>query len=181
MVDFDSGDFRAGEIKSYTKQLKDLPGVFQDEEAYKDLDPTTLVYQVECLFPVEEGAQGGLFWGRTRIFPGQVGSEFFMTRGHFHARREQAEYYLTISGEGALLLMDDQRRCHMECMRRGALHYIPGGYAHRVANTGKVPLDFWACWPSNAGHDYGSIEKAGFSVRLLSRDGVPTLCKEEGR
>ncbi len=75
--------------------------------------------------------------------------------------------------------MDEKRHCRLELLRRGSLHYIPGGVAHRVANTGKVPLDFWACWPSAAGHDYGTIEQAGFSARLFAIEGT-TLASRGG-
>jgi glucose-6-phosphate isomerase len=44
-----------------------------------------------------------------------------------------------------------------------------------VANTGSEPLVFIACWPSDAGYDYATIERRGFSARLLQRDGVPVL------
>ncbi len=92
MVDFDTGQFQQGNIQRYTKRLKDLAGVFKDPAAFAALDPATVVYEVESLFPVPEGTKGGSFWGRTYILPGLVGSEYFMTRGHYHARREQAEF-----------------------------------------------------------------------------------------
>jgi glucose-6-phosphate isomerase len=36
-----------------------------------------------------------------------------------------------------------------------------------------------ACWPSDAGYDYSTIEKSGFSSRLLKRDEGPTLVPQE--
>ena len=55
------------------------------------------------------------------------------------------------------------------------LHYIPGGVAHRVANTGNSVLSFAACWPSDAGHNYEEIANKGFSARLVEVDGTPKL------
>ena len=93
-----------------------------------------------------------------------------MTHGHFHLKRNRTEYYGTVEGEGALMLMGEDRETRMEPMFPGTLHFIPPNTAHRVANTGKVPLRFVACWPSDAGHDYDSIRQLGFSARLMNVD-----------
>jgi len=103
-----------------------------------------------------------------------------MTHGHFHRKRDRAEYYATVSGEGALILMDESRKTWMEAMSPGSLHFIPGRIAHRVANIGSAPLHFMACWPSDAGHDYDAIRNHGFGARLLRVDGVAKL-EESGR
>jgi glucose-6-phosphate isomerase len=100
-----------------------------------------------------------------------------MTHGHFHAKRDRTEFYATVSGDGTLLLMSENRETWMEKMTPGSLHHIPRSTAHRVANTGKDPLRFVACWPSDAGYDYDSIRKLGFSARLLCIEGTPTLVR----
>lgn len=155
--------------------LADLGGVFLDQKACSALSPDTLVYEVSSHLPAAEGTPGGLYFGITRIFPGRVGDEYFMTKGHFHARRDRVEYYWGIEGEGVLILMDEHRRVWGERMFPGSLHHIPGGTAHRVANTGSVKLSFAACWPSDAGHDYESIAADGFSARLRCLDNKPVL------
>ena len=101
-----------------------------------------------------------------------------MTHGHFHARADRTEFYSTIEGTGALILMNDQRKTWVEEMSPGSLHHIPPRTAHRVANTGTTPLRFVACWPSDAGYDYDAIRTRGFSARLLSVNGSPTLVDE---
>jgi glucose-6-phosphate isomerase len=118
-----------------------------------------------------------LFWGTTVVEPGTVGREYFMTQGHFHAKRGRTEFYGAVAGEGMLLLMDENRRTWAEEMKPGTLHHIPPGIAHRVANTGDQPLRFVACWPSDAGYDYGYIRKFGFGARLLCMDGTPQLVR----
>lgn len=150
------------------KTLGQLQGIFADEQARKMMDPNTVVYRVQAWCPVPDGTEGALFWGTTVVEPGQVDSEFFMTHGHFHLKRNRTEYYGTAEGEGALILMDENRETRMEPMSPGSLHFIPPHTAHRVANTGKVPLRFVACWPSDAGHDYEAIRKFGFSARLMN-------------
>jgi glucose-6-phosphate isomerase len=101
-----------------------------------------------------------------------------MTRGHFHARRDRAEFYTTVQGEGMLILMDEDRSTRVEIMSPGSLHYIPGYTAHRTVNTGDSPLVFWACWPSDAGHDYETIAERSFGARVLRRNGVPEVVYE---
>lgn len=139
------------------------------------MDPEQLVYRVQAFQPVPEGEPGGLFWGATFVQPGRVGAEYFMTKGHFHALRDRAEYYVTLQGEGALILMDEGRRTCFEPMLPGTVHYIPARIAHRVANIGGDVLAFSACWPSDAGHDYRTILDGGFSARLFCVDGRPQL------
>lgn len=162
-----------------TKTLGQLQGIFGDEGARSKMDPNTVVYRVQAWCPIPEGTEGGLFWGSTVVEPGQVGSEYFMTHGHFHAKRDRTEYYGTAEGEGALILMRENREVRMEPMSPGSLHFIPPNTAHRVANIGSVPLRFVACWPSDAGHDYELIKKQGFSARLMEVDHQPTLVRSK--
>ena len=143
------GDAR---VERASRAMGQMGGVFLDEPARRLIDAEKVVYSVEYWRPVADGTEGGLFWGNSTIFPGVVGEECFMTRGHFHVRRDRAEYYSTVSGKGMLVLMDEQRRGSVQVMEPGTTHYIPGRVAHRVVNTGEVPLTFLACWPSDAGH-----------------------------
>lgn len=158
-------------IERASKTIAQLETVFLDEPARSRIAADKVVYAVEYWKPVAEGTEGGLYWGNSTVFPGRVGEEYFMTRGHFHARLERAEFYSTISGTGMLVLMDEQRRGSVQEMTAGSTHYIPGRIAHRVVNTGDVPLTFVACWPSDAGYDYATIADQGFSIRILHRDG----------
>jgi glucose-6-phosphate isomerase, archaeal len=167
------------QVRETPKTLGQLQGIFANREALRKMDPGTVVYRVQAWCPVAEGTEGGLFWGTTVVEPGQVGSEYFMTHGHFHLKRNRAEYYATTHGEGALILMDEARKTWMERMRAGSLHFIPPNTAHRVANVGKRPLRFVACWPSDAGHDYESIRKHGFGARLLNFDGEAKLVRSD--
>ncbi|KQC02186.1 glucose-6-phosphate isomerase family protein [Pedobacter sp. Hv1] len=159
--------------------LKDLKGFFYHEAERELLLQNQLVYEVDAYFPVSAGTEGGLFFGVTRLQPGMVGNEYFMTRGHFHAIANRAEYYWTIEGHGQLILMNHEREICIEEMQPGSLHYIPGHMAHRVANTGNSLLSFGACWPADAGYDYTTIESEGFSARLCKVNGLPVLLTDE--
>ena len=46
----------------------------------------------------------------TRLYPGKVGDEFFMTKGHYHQIRERAEVYYGLAGEGRLVVAKDEGR-----------------------------------------------------------------------
>ena len=165
-----------GECASHSeKKLSQLASVFEDTAAFQAMDGEQLVYEVTSHMAVEEGTPGGLFFGTSTVHPGKVGEEYFMTKGHFHNKRECAEYYWGISGEGILLIMDENRRCTAEKVRPGSLHYIGGYLAHRLVNTGTEDLVVGACWPSDAGHDYGSIETAGFSAKVVCENGAAVL------
>jgi glucose-6-phosphate isomerase, archaeal len=162
-------------VERTVKIAGQMKGVFLDEQARCRMDPAQVIYAVEYWKPVPDGTEGGLFWGNSTVFPGMTGEEYFMTRGHFHAKRDRAEFYSTASGTGMLVMMDEQRRATVQEMSAGSTHYIPGRIAHRVVNTGAVPLTFLACWPSDAGYDYAAIDEQGFSVRVLCRNGVPEV------
>jgi glucose-6-phosphate isomerase len=83
----------------YTKRLSEFRSIYRDEKALDDLvvaGGDLVTYKV-----VEYRAEGSdLFFGTTTMMPGRVGDEYFMTRGHYHARRDRGEIYYTQSGQG---------------------------------------------------------------------------------
>ncbi len=174
-IDYLAGRLSGEPLRSSVKTLHAMSAAYADRRSAETLDPETVIYRVQYWLPVEEGRTGGLFLGTTAIEPGKVGDEYFMTQGHLHATLDRAEFYLTLVGEGGLILMGEDRRTWWEPMRPGTVHYIPGAVAHRVANTGAAPLVFLACWHSDAGHDYETIRRSGFGARLREVDGRPTL------
>ena len=165
-------------LRKLRRTYGELGGVFADQVAWREVDPEKLAYWADLYFPVDEGTTGGLLFGNTFVNPGMVGDEYVITKGHFHANRDAAEFYWCIKGNGALILMDEQRRCRAERMKPGTLHYIPGRTAHRVANTGADVLALGACWPADSGHDYQAITDHGFSARVLNVNGKPMLVGE---
>jgi glucose-6-phosphate isomerase len=174
-VNIATGKLTGGGVVNSRRTIGDLKNVFLHEAVRAAMDPGTVVYEVQSHEAVPQGTPGGLFFGTSNVMPGQVEGEYFMTKGHYHARRECAEYYWCIEGTGALILMDEKGKCWYEPMVPGTLHYIPGYVAHRLANTGNTPLRVGACWPSDAGYDYASISESGFTARLMNVEGKPTL------
>lgn len=170
-VDWVTGSLQAPNLHTSEKKLGQLRTVFHDQRSWETMDPETVVYRVWWWEPVPAGTEGGLFWGGTEIQPGCVGDEYFMTHGHRHAIVNRAEFYGTTVGQGMLVLRDESGRAWAEKMKPGSLHYIPGRVAHRVVNTGNIPLRFVACWPSDAGHDYEIVRERGLGARVCQRDG----------
>lgn len=172
---FRNGQLAGTAVIHKVKTLKELNGIFEDQSAFENMEGDQPVYEVDSWFPVGEGSEGGLFFGLTLIYPGRVGDEYFMTKGHFHAIENRAEYYWGIEGEGILLLMDKKRETRAEYLTPGSLHYIPGYTAHRVVNIGYSQLKFGACWPSDAGYNYDIIMEEGFSKRVKIIGDKPSL------
>ncbi len=174
-VNWADGALDAPGVRASIKKLGQLRGIFRDQSAFSQMDPETVVYRVWWWEPVAQGTEGGLFWGGTEIMPGKVGNEYFMTHGHRHSIANRAEFYGTSTGQGMLVLRDETGNPRYEPMRPGSLHYIAGNLCHRVVNTGKTPLRFVACWPSDAGHDYEVVLTKGFGARVIERDGKATF------
>ena len=150
---FFTGNRLLGErVENVCRTLGDLRGIFADVDAFSRMPQNILAYEVSSFLPEQEGTPGGLYFGITYLHPGKVGNEYFMTKGHFHANIDRAEFYWGLEGEGML-----------------------GGVAHRMANTGNTLFSFAACWPSDAGHNYREIADHGFAARLLEVDGKPQL------
>ena len=174
-VNWADGSLSGPNVKESTKTMGQLRGIFRSQEDWSLIAPERVVYSVQWIPPVDDGTEGGLFWGNTTIEPGRVGDEYFMTHGHFHTKSNRSEFYGTVQGTGYLVLMDRDRKAWAEPMSPGSLHYVREDVAHRAVNCGDEPLRFIACWPSDAGHDYGAISVDGFSVRVVCRDGVPSV------
>lgn len=176
-IEFIAARLSGGPVETLTRRIGDLSGVFLDSGAFNATDQEEVAYTVDSFTPVEPGTEGGLFFGVTHLMPGRIANEFYMTKGHFHAKRDRAEFYWGIAGNGMLLLMDSAGEARTEIVRPGSLHYVPGDTAHRLVNTGDVVLDVGACWPSDAGHDYGVIAETGFSLRILMGESGPEVVR----
>lgn len=164
-----SGALANGPLIRKSTLLHQLDGVFADRAAFCQCDPQQCVYDVEMFD--SPSADGALYVGVTHLYPGKVGNEYFMTRGHFHKRREQGEVYFGLRGSGLLLLQDQQGEARLENVAPGSVHIIPGFTAHRLINTGTDTLSALAVWPCSAGHDYASLSD-GFALRITDENEV---------
>ena len=107
----------------------------------------------------------------SKTYPGTVGGECFMTKGHYHAVPGTAEIYLCLRGEGLMLMKLPDGSSASEKFLPGRMIYVPPFWAHRTVNTGDDPLVSFCVYPAEAGHNYGDIEKEGFPLRVFKRAG----------
>lgn len=157
------------------RRLSDLKGLFSDADAEARLAPADpLVYRVfdAAALPKEDGH---LLFSTTVIESGRVGDEYFMTKGHFHARADRAELYYGLSGQGMLLLQTPEGRYHSLPMEAGTAAYVPPYWGHRTMNTGDDPFVFLAAYPADAGYDYGTIARDGFAALVLAGPDEPRV------
>lgn len=156
------------------RYLSDMQGYFTDQAAYAAAlaQGNPLLYTVAGVEPAN-GA-GALHYGIGRVLPGRIGDEYFMTKGHFHAWRPAAEYYIGLSGEGVMLLeSEDGSEREMVPLLPNSAVYVPGHIAHRTVNTGTEPLVYLGIYPAEAGHDYGAIADRNFHSVIVARNGQP--------
>jgi len=152
------------------RRLSALQGQFTAQEAYDQMLPSDpLLYEVYTKARPE--VAGELAHGITILYPGRVGNEFFMTKGHYHALRETAEIYYCLKGRGLLLMETEGGEWAAEEFSPGRLVYVAPCWAHRSINTGSEELILFFAFPANAGHDYATIEQRGFRKIVVQRNG----------
>lgn len=157
------------------RTLSDMRGYYADTAAYEAL----LAQGDRVLYEVYEVARpalpGELSHGTTILYPGQVGEEYVMTKGHYHAIRETSEVYYCLLGEGMMVMEKPDGATSVQAMCAGTVLYVPPRWAHRTVNTGQQPLvTFWV-YPAVAGHDYASIQERGFRKIVVERGGGPAI------
>lgn len=161
------------------RRASDLRGFFRDASALEALiragDPV-LYETLEA--PVPETV-GHLSFGVTVLYPGKVGAEYFMTKGHFHVQRQTAEVYTGLRGRGYLVLQTEQGEARALPIEPGGVVYVAPGWAHRTVNVGDTPLVVFYTFPADAGHDYGTIAGTGFTLLVVEVDGTPAVVERE--
>jgi glucose-6-phosphate isomerase, archaeal len=160
----------------YQRRLSDLRGLFLDSDSLEQTHSRGERPVCYENFAFNDNlAAGDIFFGTTIVYPGKVGREYHLTRGHYHRRRDRAETYQALSGRGLVLFERDDGTTRTAELVPGKVAYIPPFWAHRSVNTGEVPLVFpWTC-PVDAGHDYASLGQRGMRLIVLERNGIPCL------
>ncbi len=175
-VDIDLGEGTMREAdRVLCRKASDMRGYYQDEAALEQLiaqgDP--IHYEVfEKDIPEEHGH---LRICTSKLYPGQVGEEYFMTKGHYHTVSGTAEVYLCLRGEGCMMMKTAEGNCITEPMKRNRMVYVPPHWAHRSINTGDEPLISFCVYPGDAGHNYGDIATEGFPKRIFAHDGKEAM------
>ena len=161
--------------KHIRRSLASMKGQFADEAAFQGMlaQEDVLLYEVYELHRPE--IAGELLSGISIIHPGRVGSEYYMTKGHFHSVLDTAEVYYTLEGQGCMVMETPEGDWSIEELCAGRMLYVPPRWAHRSVNTGTGDLVMLFVYPANAGHDYGAIERQGFRKLILEVDGKPQI------
>ena len=170
-IDLQSGVIlpRRSVIQRYLSQMQTM---FEDSGAVDGIlreERDRLIYEVHAPELAEE--EGQLLHSTTIIYPGLVGNEYHMTKGHYHARRDRGEVYLGLSGQGCLVMQTETGNTNVQTIQPGTAAYVPPFWGHRSVNTGDTPFVFFAAWAGEAGHDYGTIERVGFRKLIIRQGG----------
>jgi len=169
----------SGGTGRYEKRLSDLAGLYADAAAFSCLlaegDP--VVYDVTEFRPSE--TPGDLIFGITRMSPGRVGNEFFLTRGHIHAKTDRPEIYYGQKGRGLMQLEASDGETRIVEIGPQTICYVPPYWIHRSVNVGDEDLVMVFSYPADSGQDYGIIERSGGMRRrvLAATDGGWTLAE----
>jgi len=113
--------------RSVQRHLHDLRGCFADTNAFESAAAAGNPLLYSSLQSNPPGGEGDLHYGVGPLMPGKIGDEYFMTKGHLHAWRPAAEFYLGLAGEGVMLLEDEATgESRMVELRPHSVVYVPG-------------------------------------------------------
>lgn len=168
-VDVGSGRLAGGSGR-YEKRLSDLAGLYAEAVAYDALlrdGGDRIVYAVEDLRP--SSAPGDMIFGVTRMAPGTVGDEFFLTRGHIHATANRPEIYYGESGTGLMVMESPAGETRIVEIGPRVVCYVPPFWIHRSVNVGPDDLVMTFAYPADSGQDYDIIARSGGMAQRILR------------
>jgi len=175
-VDFDLQTGLSKTRKPIQRRLSAMKGLFYDDHAFQDQlgKEDVLVYEFFDMGVPESEAE--IAYGTSITYPGKIGGEYFMTKGHFHTVLATAEVYYCLRGHGYMLMENPEGDWEARELIPGTAVYVPVRYAHRSINVSPTePLITFFAFPGHAGHDYGTIETKGFRKLLVEQNGQPVF------
>jgi glucose-6-phosphate isomerase len=100
LVDFDLKSGLSKTKKPLQRYLSNMKGLFFDEAAYNQAlqKENVLVYEFFDMGVPESAKE--IAYGTSITYPGKIGAEYFMTKGHFHTVLDTAEVYYCLRGHG---------------------------------------------------------------------------------
>ena len=162
----------SGATGTYQKRLADLVGLYADDAAFQAQLAATnnpIVYDVADFRP--SAKSGDLIFGITRMSPGRIGEEFYLTRGHIHAVADRPEIYYGQAGQGLMLMESPEGETRVVEMQAQTICYVPPYWIHRSVNTGSSDFVMVFSYPADSGQDYGIIEKSSGMRHRVMRGG----------
>ena len=167
-VDVARGRMTGGDGR-YAKRIGDLAGLYADDGAYEKLAAERrddVAYEVTSFTP--GGRVSDMILGVTRMEPGRVGREYFLTRGHIHANGDRPELYYGQAGHGLMQMESPEGDVRLVEIGPQTICYVPPYWIHRSVNLGDADLVMTFAYPADSGQDYGIIERAGgLRVRIV--------------
>ena len=153
----------------YRKTYRDLAGLYADAAAFDAIlaeKGDQVAYEVTSYTAGKKTSD--MIMGVTRMDPGKVGREYYLTRGHIHANADRPEIYHTLSGRGIMQLESPDGEVRLIEMGPQQICYVPPFWIHRSVNIGDVDLVMFFAYPADSGQDYGIIERSGgMRVRVM--------------
>ena len=171
IVDLAKGEL-TGTGSRYQKRFRDLAGLYADTQAFEERARTKgdeVVYEVTDHHP--SARTGDLITGVTRMSPGKVGNEFFMTRGHIHAVSDRPELYFGLKGKGLMLMESVDGVTRVAEITPLVACYVPPFWIHRSVNVGDDDLVMLFCYPADSGQDYDIIQRSNGLKQRVVDDG----------
>jgi glucose-6-phosphate isomerase, archaeal len=166
----------------YRKTFRELAGLYADGQAFERLlsaQADDVAYEVTSYAAGRRVSD--FIMGVTRMKPGKVGREFYLTRGHIHAVGDRPEIYHVLAGHGIMQMESLDGEVRLVEMRPQDVCYVPPFWIHRSINVGEADLVMFFSYPADSGQDYGVIEKSnGMRVRIVE-DGRGGWQQEENR
>ena len=176
LVDFDLTTGLSKSKRPIKRYLSNMKEMFFNGPAYDEQMRVEdiLVYEFHDM-GVPESEQE-VAYGTSITYPGKIGEEYFMTKGHFHMVLDTAEVYYCLRGHGYMLMENPEGDWEARELKPGWSVYVPSRYAHRSVNVSadELLITFFA-FPGHAGHDYGTIETKGFRKLIVELDGKPAI------
>jgi len=158
-----------GTDSRYQKRLRDLSGLYADGRAFDALAKERgdeVVYEVTDHRPSSD--PGDLITGVTRMSPGKVADEYFMTRGHIHAVANRPELYFGLKGQGLMVMESAEGESRIIEIGPHTACYVPPYWIHRSINVGDDDFVMLFCYPADSGQDYDIIQRSnGLKVRVI--------------
>jgi glucose-6-phosphate isomerase len=161
-----------GATGRYEKRLSELAGLYLDAAAHGAAVRTLadpVVYTVEDFRPSADA--GDMIFGVTRMLPGKIGDEFYLTRGHIHAKADRPEIYHGRAGTGLMLMESPEGETRVIEIAHDTVCYVPPYWIHRSINIGTDDLVMAFSYPADAGQDYGIIARSNGMRKRVMDDG----------
>lgn len=158
------------------RTLSKMKGMFADSKAFDETlaRSDALIYEFYDMGVPD--SENHVAYGTSITYPGKIGNEYYMTKGHFHTVIDTAEVYYCLRGHGYMMMETPEGETEWREFLPGKAVYVPGRWAHRSINVHPTePLVTFFAFPGHAGHDYGTIETKGFRKLIVEQDGKPTV------